>query len=92
MSCDSLWERQLRGFPSPRRSSGTPLFYVALFNIVFNILLLGRYSDAHRGAGGFDPKLLINPGIAASVAGFVLFLGSVGIPSPSSMLSTSSAG
>jgi len=32
--------------------------------------------------GGFDPRLLVNPGIAASVIGFLLFLNSVEIPGP----------
>ncbi len=73
------------GFPVAQTLLGDEsLFYVALFNIVFNILLFSAGIAMLTGEreGGFDPKLLINPGIAASVAGFILFLGSVGIPSP----------
>ena len=70
------------GFPVAQVLLGDEsLFYVALFNIVFNILLFSAGIAMLTGEreGGFDPKLLINPGIAASVAGFALFLGSVGI-------------
>jgi hypothetical protein len=31
---------------------------------------------------GFNPRLLINPGIAASIIGLALFLGSIEIPGP----------
>ncbi len=73
------------GFPVARALLGSEsLFYVAIFNLVFNVLAFSvGIAMLTRGRGErFDPWLLANPGIAASVAGFLLFLGSVGIPSP----------
>ncbi|MDE4908397.1 AEC family transporter [Methanogenium marinum] len=60
------------------------IFYVSIFNLTFSILLfsvgvlmlrpdMGRY---------LDPKLFLNTGLIASVAGLVLFALQVHIPSP----------
>ncbi|MFA7562149.1 MAG: AEC family transporter [Methanoculleus sp.] len=73
------------GFPVALTLFGEEaLFYVAIFNLVFNILVFSvGIAMLTEGRGkGFDPRLLINPGIAASIIGFALFLGSVEIPSP----------
>ncbi|MCK8518419.1 AEC family transporter [Methanoculleus sp. 7T] len=73
------------GFPVAQTLFGADsLFYVAIFNLVFNLLVfsVGIAMLTGEKEGGFDPRLLANPGIAASVAGFLLFLGSVEIPSP----------
>ncbi len=73
----------LMGFPVARALLGTgSLFYVALFNIVFNILLFSAGIAMLAGGKGFGPRLLANPGIVAAIAGFLLFLASVEIPSP----------
>ena len=73
------------GFPVAQTLFGADaLFYVAIFNLVFNLLVfsVGIAMLTGEREGGFDPRLLANPGIAASAAGFLLFLGSVEIPSP----------
>ena len=73
------------GFPVALALFGQEsLFYVAIFNLIFNILVFSvGIAMLTRGRGkGFDPKLLLNPGIAASVVGLAFFLGSVEIPSP----------
>ncbi len=73
------------GFPVALTLFGEEaLFYVAIFNLFFNVLVFSvGIAMLTEGRGkGFDPRLLANPGIAASVVGFALFLGSVEIPSP----------
>lgn len=73
------------GFPVAQTILGADsLFYVAIFHLVFNVLLfsLGIAMLTGEREGGFDLRLLANPGIAASVIGFFLFLGSVEIPGP----------
>jgi len=73
------------GFPVAQTLFGADaLFYVAIFNLVFNLLVfsVGIAMLTGEREGGFDPRLLANPGIAASAAGFLLFLGSVEIPAP----------
>jgi predicted permease len=73
------------GFPVAQTLFGADaLFYVAIFNLVFNVLVfsVGIAMLTGEREGGFDARLLANPGIAASAAGFLLFLGSVEIPSP----------
>jgi predicted permease len=73
------------GFPVVQALYGIDaLFYVAIFNLFFNILVfsVGIAMMTEGQHAGFDPWLLVNPGIAASVVGFLLFLGSVEIPSP----------
>ncbi|HUM78287.1 MAG TPA: AEC family transporter [Methanoculleus sp.] len=73
------------GFPVAQTLFGADsLFYVAIFNLVFNLLVfsVGIAMLTGEREGGFDPRLLANPGIAASIAGFLLFLGSVEIPAP----------
>jgi predicted permease len=73
------------GFPVIEAIYGPEaLFFVAIFNLVFNILVfsvgIAMMTEGQRE--GFDPKMLANPGIAASIVGFLLFLGSIEIPSP----------
>ncbi|PKL63471.1 MAG: AEC family transporter [Methanomicrobiales archaeon HGW-Methanomicrobiales-2] len=73
------------GFPVALTLFGEDsLFYVAIFNLIFNVLVFSvGIAMLTEGRGkGFDPRLLANPGIAASVVGLALFLGSVEIPSP----------
>ena len=73
------------GFPVALTLFGEEsLFYVAIFNLVFNVLVfsVGIAMLTGEREGGFDPRLLANPGIAASVVGLALFLGSVEIPAP----------
>ncbi len=73
------------GFPVALTLFGEEaLFYVAIFNLFFNVLVFSvGIAMLTEGRGkGFDPRLLANPGIAASVVGLALFLGSVEIPSP----------
>ena len=73
------------GFPVAQTLFGADaLFYVAIFNLVFNFLVfsVGIAMLTGEQEGGFDPRLLANPGIVASAAGFLLFLGSVEIPAP----------
>ncbi|WP_052959086.1 AEC family transporter [Methanoculleus sediminis] len=73
------------GFPVALTLFGEDsLFYVAIFNLFFNVLVFSvGIAMLTEGRGkGFDPRLLANPGIAASVVGLALFLGSVEIPSP----------
>jgi predicted permease len=73
------------GFPVALTLFGEDsLFYVAIFNLFFNVLVFSvGIAMLTEGRGrGFDPKLLLNPGIAASVVGLALFLGSVEIPGP----------
>lgn len=73
------------GFPVAQALFGDDsLFYVAIFNLVFNILVfsVGIAMLTEDKMEGFDLRLLVNPGIAASIAGFLFFFGSVEIPSP----------
>jgi predicted permease len=73
------------GFPLIGAIYGSDaLFFVAIFNLVFNILVfsVGIAMMTRGRSEGFDPRMLLNPGIVASVIGFLLFLGSVEIPSP----------
>ena len=73
------------GFPVALTLFGEEaLFYVAIFNLVFNVLVFSVGIAMLTGGRGkeFDPKLLANPGIAAAIVGFALFLGSIEIPGP----------
>ncbi|WOX56535.1 MULTISPECIES: AEC family transporter [unclassified Methanoculleus] len=73
------------GFPVALTLFGPDsLFYVAIFNLIFNILVFSVGIMMLTGGKGkeFDLRLLVNPGIAASIVGLALFLGSVEIPSP----------
>lgn len=73
------------GFPVALTLFGEEsLFYVAIFNLFFNVLVFSvGIAMLTEGRGkGFDPRLLANPGILASIVGFALFLGSIEIPSP----------
>lgn len=73
------------GFPVINAIYGSDaLFFVAIFNLVFNIFVfsVGIAMMTRGQSRAFDPKMLLNPGIVASILGFLLFLGSVEIPSP----------
>ncbi len=73
------------GFPVIETLYGAEaLFFVAIFNLLFNALIfsLGIAMLTEERGEGFDPALLVNPGIGASIVGFLLFLFSVEIPSP----------
>ncbi len=73
------------GFPVVQALYGADtLFYVAIFNLVFNVLVfsLGIAMLTRGKEPGFDPRLLANPGILASILGLLLFLESVQIPPP----------
>jgi len=60
------------------------LFYVILFNLPFNFLVftLGVWLLAHGRPGRFDPRLLITPGLIASIFGLALFWFGFDIPYP----------
>lgn len=60
------------------------LFHVILFNAPFYLLAftLGIYLMTRDSRTKFDPKVLITPGLAASVIGLVLFLFGYLIPAP----------
>jgi hypothetical protein len=60
------------------------LFYVILFNLPFNFLVfsMGVWLLAHGRPGRFDPRLLITPGLVASILGLALFWFGLDIPSP----------
>lgn len=60
------------------------LFYVILFNLPFNLLVftMGVWLLAHEKAGKPDPRILLTPGLAASILGLLLFLAGYHIPFP----------
>jgi len=60
------------------------LFYVILFNLPFNLLVftMGIYLIAHGRPGKLDPKLLLTPGLIASIVGLAFFLAGYVIPFP----------
>ena len=60
------------------------LFYVILFNLPFNLMAftLGVWLLAHEKAGRLDPRILLTPGLAASLLGLFLFLIGYHIPYP----------
>ncbi|MCP1715946.1 putative permease [Methanocalculus alkaliphilus] len=71
------------GFPIAEALFGAAsLFYVALGNLVFNLLVFSAGIVMMTGRYDFNPRLLINPGIAASYIGLTLFLLGLRIPSP----------
>ena len=73
------------GFPIIESLLGDEaLFYAAVFNLPFSILIfsVGVLMMSEGKQKAFDAKLLINPGIIASLIGIAFFLGSVKIPSP----------
>lgn len=72
------------GFPIVESLLGSEaLFYVAIFNLPFNVLIFTLGVVLITGdQRGFDPRLLISPGIFASLLGLAFFLGSVRIPTP----------
>ena len=67
------------GFPVAQALFGDEsLFYVAIFNLIFNLLVFSvGIAMLTRGRGGFVPVWGANPGDCRLVAGFLLFLGSV---------------
>jgi malate permease and related proteins len=60
------------------------IFYVSIFNLTFSILLFSVGVLILRPDMGkyLDPKLFLNTGLIASVAGLILFVLQVHIPSP----------
>lgn len=60
------------------------IFYVAIYNIIFNILVytLGiKFLERGKNQKNtFDLKLLINPGIIASLIGLIIFFGGITLP------------
>ncbi|WML67794.1 MAG: AEC family transporter [Methanoregula sp. SKADARSKE-2] len=60
------------------------LFYVILFNLPFNLLVftMGVSLLAHGRPGKLDPKLLLTPGLVASIIGLAFFLLGYDIPFP----------
>lgn len=73
------------GFPVLGALLGSEaIFYVAIYNIIFNILVytLG-IKFIQRGKNqknAFNIKLLINPGIIASLIGLIIFFGGITLP------------
>jgi malate permease and related proteins len=72
------------GFPIIESLLGSEaLFYAAIFNLPFNVLIFTVGVVLITGdQRGFDPRLLISPGIFASLLGLAFFIGSVRIPTP----------
>ncbi|MCX6693060.1 MAG: AEC family transporter [Methanomicrobiales archaeon] len=73
------------GFPIVGAIFGSDaLFFVAIANIFFYTLIfsLGVVMMTGGRMEGFNPKVLVNPGIIATIIGFILFLWSVQIPTP----------
>lgn len=61
-------------------------FYNAIFNIFFwtyGILILTRHKDSENGRARINIKnLVFNPGVIATVIGFILFVAGIKIPVP----------
>lgn len=73
------------GFPVLGSVFGdSAIFYAAMFNIPFHffVFTLGVYlmTIGHTEDARFDPKLLLSPGIVATVAGFVFFVFGLKLP------------
>lgn len=73
------------GFPVLGALLGSEaIFYVAIYNIIFNILVytLGiKFLERGKNQKNtFDIKLLINPGIIASLIGLITFFGGITLP------------
>jgi hypothetical protein len=60
------------------------LFYVILFNLPFNFLVftMGVYLLARGRPGKMDLRLLVTPGLVASLIGLALFLAGYTLPAP----------
>ena len=60
------------------------IFYTAIYNISFNVLLytlgIKLLQSGKNQSTGFDGKLLINPGVVASLLGILLFVTGVRLP------------
>lgn len=60
------------------------IFYVAIYNICFNILVytlgIKLLETGNNQSKSFDYKLLINPGIIASLIGLILFVSGIELP------------
>ena len=60
------------------------IFYTAIYNISFNILLytlgIKLLQSGKNQSTGFDWKLIINPGIVASLLGILLFVTGIRLP------------
>jgi len=75
------------GFPVIETLYGTEaLFFAVICNLVFNVLVfsvgIAMMTAGGEGKARFEPRLLLNAGIGASLLGLALFLFSVRIPSP----------
>lgn len=73
------------GFPVLGALLGSEaIFYVAIYNIIFNILVytLGiKFLERGKNQkNAFNIKLLINPGIIASLIGLIIFFGGITLP------------
>jgi predicted permease len=73
------------GLPVALAVLGTgSLFYVILFNLPFNLLVftMGVWLLAQGRPGKFDLKVMLSPGLVASVLGLALFLAGFMLPAP----------
>ena len=72
----------LLGYPVMDATFGREgVFHVALFNIWFNIFLWTAGVKYIKGDdNSFNPKLMLNPGLIATLAGFIFFLFSIRLP------------
>jgi predicted permease len=75
------------GFPVIETLYGSEaLFFAVICNLVFNVLVFSvgivMMTGGEGGRGRFEPRMLLNAGIGASLLGLALFLFSVRIPSP----------
>lgn len=74
------------GFPVFQALYGTEsLFYAAVYNIMFHIMLytigIKIISSNNKGSKcKLDLKMLVNPGVIASIAGFILFITGISLP------------
>ncbi|TAJ45248.1 AEC family transporter [Methanofollis fontis] len=74
------------GFPVVQTIFGDEgLFYAAIFNLPFNLLVFSVgiiLLTRHRGGdeGRFDPVILLNPGIIAVLIGFLIFVIPISLP------------
>lgn len=73
----------LLGYPVMDATFGREgVFHVALFNIWFNIFLwTAGVKYMKSGNNKFNARLLINPGLFATLTGFIFFLLSIKLPS-----------
>jgi predicted permease len=75
------------GFPVIETLYGSEaLFFAVICNLVFNVLVFSvgivMMTGGEKDRGRFQPRMLLNAGIGASLLGLAFFLLSVRIPSP----------